>query len=306
MNFQQLEYIIAVDRFKHFGKAAQHCHVTQPTLSMMIIQLEEELGIQIFDRSTKPILTTKAGAFIIAKAHHILHQKRELENLSNADYENKQGSITIGIIPTLAPYLLPLFIQSLSEKYPLLEVNIEETNTSAILSKLKSEDIDIGIMATPLQENGFQTVPIFYEAFYLFGNIKSDKQYVVPDDIDPERLLLLEEGHCLSTQVSRLCKLHKNTSTHVNYRIGSLETLKILVRQNQGITILPELAIPYLDSLDSSRVKAFEKPVPGREISMVSRFPSFKTGFAQIVKKVILDSVPGHMHHANNITPIEI
>ncbi len=295
MNFQQLEYILAVDRHQHFGRAAESCHVTQPTLSMMIIQLEDEMGVKIFDRKSKPVKPTSIGQDIIDKAHVLLQHKRELEEIAHCNDSAVDGELAIGIIPTLAPYILPLFIDTFSKKYPSIHLHIEETNTDAILQKLRSEQLDVGILATPLQASGIYEEVLFYEAFFLYGNMDTTKHYLMPEEIETNKLLLLEEGHCLSTQVKHLCSLQKAQDNKIHYRIGSLETLKILVEQNQGITILPELAINHLSSARRKQIKAFSPPVPAREISLVGRYPTIKKSLKKALKEVILSCIPAKM-----------
>jgi len=280
MNFQQLQYIISVDETRHFADAAKKCFVTQPTLSMMIQKLEEELGVMIFDRKQKPIVPTSNGEKIIEQAKVILNQKNLLFEIIQQERETLEGDLHLGIIPTIAPYLLPLFIKSFTTKFPQINLIAEEINTETIISKLKKGTLDIGILATPLLEDNIMETPIYYEEFYLYGTQNFDKKYILPEEVNLNQLLLLEEGHCLRSQVLNLCQLKEKVNSNFSYKSGSLETLKRLVEKNQGITILPELAIK---NVDKKRIIPFEAPSPVREISLVTH--------KSFIKKKVFDSL---------------
>lgn len=289
MNFQQLEYIVAVNQTQHFVEAAKKCFVTQPTLSMMIQKLEEELGVMIFDRKQKPVTPTPQGLKIIEQAKVILSQKKLLFETIQLEKESISGDLHLGIIPTIAPYLFPLFVKSFTTKYPEINLIAEEINTDSIITKLKNGDLDIGILATPLQEENIQETPIFYEEFFLYGNQYLDKKYILPEEINLSQLLLLEEGHCLRTQVLNLCQLKEKVNSNFSYKSGSLETLKRLVEKNQGITILPELAIK---SIDKKRITPFEAPSPVREVSLVTHKSFIKERIFNCLKEEILMHIP--------------
>ncbi|HMU73851.1 MAG TPA: LysR substrate-binding domain-containing protein, partial [Ferruginibacter sp.] len=199
MTFTQLEYIVAVDNCRHFAKAASQCFITQPTLSMQVQKLEDELGLKIFDRSKQPVMPTEAGAVILEQARKILAEK----NMIGEIVQQKKGVVTgllkVGIIPTLAPYLLPLFIQQFIKKYPLVKLSVTELTTEHIIQKLKEGKIDVGILVTPLDEPGIREHPLFYEELVAYVSKKDKafrKTYVLAQDIDPNHLWLLEEGHC--------------------------------------------------------------------------------------------------------------
>ena len=218
MTFTQLEYILALDAARQFTTAAEHCFVTQPTLSMQIQKLEEELGVIIFDRSKQPVVPTEAGKEIIAQAKNILLQRNVLQEL----VQNKKGVLTgelkLGIIPTLAPYLLPLFLQSFSLKYDQVKLVISEMTTDMIIHALKDGSIDAGILVTPLQQRSITEHVLFYEelmAYVSKNNTLYQKSYVLAGDIDPNKLWLLEEGHCFRSQIENLCELRKMSRTAV-------------------------------------------------------------------------------------------
>ncbi len=280
MNFQQLEYIIEVERTRHFAEAAKKCFVTQPTLSMMIKKLEQELGVMIFDRKQKPIAPTHQGKKIIEHAKIILKQKNQLLETVQQEKETIGGDLRLGIIPTIAPYLIPLFIKGFTTKYPSVNIIAEEINTSLIIEKLKNGHLDIGILATPLEEMNIEEIPIFYEEFSLYGASDFEKEFILPEDINLNQLLLLEEGHCLRSQVLNLCHLKEKIKSNFSYKSGSLETLKRLVEKNQGITILPELATK---GIDKKRIIQFKHPRPVREVSLVVH--------KSFIKKKMLDTL---------------
>ena len=289
MNFQQLEYIIEVERTRHFAEAAKNCFVTQPTLSMMIKKLEQELGVMIFDRKQKPIAPTQQGKKILEYAKAILKQKNQLFEAVQEEKETLVGDLRLGIIPTVAPYLIPLFINKLTTNFPMLNIIAEEINTSLIIEKLKNGQLDIGILATPLEEENIEEIPIFYEEFFLYGSTDFDKKFILPEDINLNQLLLLEEGHCLRSQVLNLCHLKEKLKSNFSYKSGSLETLKRLVEKNQGITILPELAVK---GIDKKRIIQFGDPRPVREVSLVVHKSFIKKKMLDTLFEEIRNSLP--------------
>ncbi len=297
MNLQQLEYILALDRHRHFARAASDSFVTQPTLSMMVRKLEEELGIEIFDRTRQPLVPTKEGEEIIRRAGHILAEVDRLRDFALEMKEGITGEFRLGIIPTLAPYLLPLFLGPFGKKFPSMKLFIREAVTNDIIRQLKSGELDAGLAATPLHEDQLEEHPLFKEEFYAYAS-KSEKlpakKYILPKEIDIHHLWLLQEGHCLRNQVFNLCELKKQDteSEHVAYEAGSIETLINLVDRYQGITIIPELATLKLSAQQKKNVREFANPKPVREISLVvmKNFPRKK--FLQAVKDEIISAVP--------------
>lgn len=296
MNFQQLEYVVAVDSFRHFVQAADKCCVTQATLSMMIKKLEEELGVLIFDRSKQPVVPTEIGKNIIEQAKIVLKEASLLKQIvREADSEIK-GELRIGVIPTLAPYLLPLFLPNFLKKHPLLKLKIVETNTTNIITELEKEALDVGILATPLGLEGIKETFLFHENFRVFVSDKEKllkKRYLLPQDIDIRRLWLLEEGHCLREQVINLCELQKQQARlhHLEYEAGSIESLLKIVEMNEGITIIPELAAIALDKSRQKQLRSFKSPVPMREISLVTYRHFIKKRLFEVLKEEILTAV---------------
>lgn len=300
MNLQQLEYIVAVDNYRHFEKAAQHCFVTQATLSMMVKKLEQELGVVLFDRSKQPVLPTEAGKAIIDQARTVLRETEQLKQLSQQAKSGSQGSLKIGIIPTLAPYLLPLFLTKFLKKYPSVKLKIVEQTTEHLLQLLATDKLDVGIMATPLSEKGFNETHLFYEEFkvYVSGENKSlKKKYILAEDIDVSKLWLLEEGHCLRSQALNLCEIQKQQALahHLDYETGSIESLLKITEMNGGITIVPALTTVHFEKEQKQKLRHFKPPVPAREISLVTYRHFVKKGLLQILEKEITQAVEDYL-----------
>lgn len=296
MNIQQLEYILAVDTHRHFATAAGKSNVTQPTLSMMIRKLEDELGVRIFDRSKQPVEPTPEGREIILRARQIMTDVTHLKEFARGLKSDVGGDIRIAIIPTLAPYLLPLFLPSFVDKHPTLRVNISELVTHDIIDALKNGEADIGLLATPIHDPKLVEHPVFYEEFFAYTSDEkaAKKKYLLPKDIDLSKLWLLEEGHCFRNQVFNLCELKKKDieSDRLHYEAGSLETLKNLVDHNKGITILPLLATRELTASQRKKIRSFAPPKPVREISLVVNSNYSRGKILGALKKAIEECMP--------------
>ncbi len=297
MTLVQLEYIIALDRYRHFASAASHCYVTQPTLSMQIHKLEQELGIKIFDRSKQPVIPTEAGIEIIAQAKKIITEQEQMHEMVHHRKGILSGELKIGIIPTLAPYLLPLFAQQFTQKYPNVKLVINEMITDVAINRLREGRIDAGILVTPLQEYGIKEEILFYEELLVYVSKKNEdfkKHYILAQDIDPNKLWLLEEGHCFRSQIMNLCELQKASKEGhlLEYEAGSIETLRRMVELTDGITILPELATMDLNAKQQLQLRQFKRPAPMREISLVVHRDFIKKRLIEILKKEIIAAVP--------------
>lgn len=295
MNLQQLEYIAAVDTHRHFARAAEHCHVTQATLSMMIKKLEEELKVTLFDRSKQPVVPTREGAKIIQQARLVIREAMTIKDLAEQSKSLFSGELNIGIIPTLAPYLLPLFIKSFIEEYPLIRLIVSELTTDQIIQNLAHGEIDCGLLATPLNASGLKEDVLFYEKFLLYGNPQNLKPNELPDSksLNNENIWLLREGHCLRTQVSSICDVHKNSffDKHLLFEAGSIESLIGLVDRYKGLTIVPELAAVQMDEKRKSNMHLFKEPAPAREISLVTFRHEMKSALIEALKTSIRDNV---------------
>ena len=303
MNLQQLEYVVAVDTYRHFGKAAEKCFVTQPTLSSMIQKLEDELGVRIFQRTEKPVLPTEIGKQIISQARVILQEIRRIQDIVHAHIGEIKGELKIGVLPTLAPYLLPLFLKDFVRIYKQVRITVTELLTEEILEGLKKGKIDAGLLVTPLHDKSIQINPLFYEEFVAYVSIHEEaykRKHLDPKKIDASKLWLLEEGHCYRSQIMNLCHLRKASEQdkHFYYEAGSIETLKKMVERNEGITILPELALLYMNKTDKHMVRRFQKPVPVREVSMLTHRDFANHVLVDVLKKQILTIIPKHMLQA--------
>jgi LysR family hydrogen peroxide-inducible transcriptional activator len=297
MNLQQLEYIIAVDTHRHFVKAAEKCFVTQATLSVMIKKLEDELGIKIFDRSKQPVTPTKEGEEFIIRIKQVLTEVKRLKDFAKEIKGEVTGELHLGIIPTLAPYLLPLFLKNFIKKHPLLKIFIKEMVTDEIIAHIKSGELDIGLAATPLNETFIKEYPLFYEEFFVYssqGENLPGRKYLLPQMIDLKRLWLLEEGHCLRSQVLNLCELKKkdSESENLHYEAGSIETLINLVDKYHGITIIPHLAVLNLKPSQKKNVREFANPKPVRERSIIVGNNFARNKLLERLKEEILFRIP--------------
>lgn len=311
MTLVQLQYIIALDDYRHFALAAEHCHVTQPTLSMQIQKLESEMGIQIFDRSKYPVVPTEMGEELIKQARKIQSEIAVFDDLVQVRKGIVSGELKIGIIPTLAPYLLPLFIQSFTSNHPNVKLVVTEMTTENIMAKLREGRIDVGILVTPLHDNTLTEHVMFYEELLAYTSPKNsvyNKTYVLPKDIDPQKLWLLEEGHCFRSQILNLCELRKASrdKIHFEYEAGSLETLRRMVDLNDGITILPELATLDLNAQQIRSLREFKKPAPMREVSLVVHRDFVKRRLIEVLKEEILNSIPAKTRQNKNKNVIEM
>lgn len=297
MNLQQLEYVIALNNHRQFARAAEKCFVTQPTLSMMVQKLEGELGIRIFDRSRQPIVPTREGEEVISRAKQIMADVNRLRDFARQLKQDVAGEVRLGIIPTVAPYLLPLFLKSFAEKYPNLKISIREMVTDEIIHGLKTDELDIALLATPLKDPKLVEHPLYQETFYAYvaeTEKASKKRYLLPKDLDLSKLWILEEGHCFRNQILDLCELKKkdSASDRLHYETGSIETLKNLVDHYQGVTILPHLAILDLTKKQKEKIREFAPPKPVREISLVVNTNFHRARLLEAMKEEILKQLP--------------
>lgn len=292
----QLEYIIALDTYRHFGKAADNCFITQPTLSMQINKLEENLGVKIFDRSRHPVVPTELGSVLLEQARKVVNEARKMEELIEDQKSEIAGELKIGIIPTIAPYLIPLFATNFMKNYPAVNIRVEELLTAATLQKVKDESIDVGIVVGPIDDPAIREVPIYYEKFLAYAhNTKFEEgEILAGEDLESVELWLLNEGHCFREQVLNICK-NRNLDNILNYQSGSLEALKRMVDKQGGLTLLPELATFDLSDIDKAKLHTFKKPTPFREISLVMKRDFLKRRLIESLQKEIIFSLPETM-----------
>jgi LysR family transcriptional regulator, hydrogen peroxide-inducible genes activator len=304
MTLVQLEYIIAVDKHRHFVDAAEDCNVTQPTLSMQIKKLEEDLGVIIFDRNKQPIEPTVVGLKVIEQARAVLRGANQINDIIVENREGITGTIKIGIIPTIASYLVPLFVPILAQKYPGLDIQIEEWMTHQVVEQMRQGHLDIGIVSTPLSEEDLIELPLYYEPFVLYVSpdhplYRSDK--ISSRDLNIDEMWLLTDGHCFRNHVLNICgQPTTNSKLNFSFKTGSLGVLMRLVEQYQGYTLLPYLA--SLDMPDEQRrlVREFKEPSPKREISIIVNKGFQRHRLIEILQEEIRQSIPANIRHLDN------
>jgi LysR family transcriptional regulator, hydrogen peroxide-inducible genes activator len=309
MTLTQLEYLVALDTHRHFLTASENCHVTQPTLSMQIQKLEDELGVKIFDRTKQPVIPTEIGITLIAQARVILREANRIKQIITDQKDTLAGELRIGIIPTLAPYLLPPLYKYVRDKYPQINLIIREAITEEVINELKNNRLDCGIVVTPLSDPSIKEDVLFYEELFVYVSKKNsliDKKYVLPSEIDPTQLWLLEEGHCFRSQILNLCELRKVSDLHFKYETGNIETLKRMVDKSDGITILPELAVMEFSPSQMKLIKRLKDPTPAREVSLVTHRDYIKSNLIKTLKDGILEIVPAQMRKLQNKKVVEI
>ncbi|WP_069132339.1 hydrogen peroxide-inducible genes activator [Rhodohalobacter halophilus] len=310
MTLTQLSYIIAVDKYRHFATAAEKSYVTQPTLSMQIHKLEDELGVTIFDRSKSPVVPTEIGEKIISQAKTILKESKQLSDIANFKENELRGTFKVGIIPTVAPYLVPLFIRSFIKKYPNIDLVFEELLTGEVLEKLGNDQIDAGIIATPAEQSYIYTEDLYVEPFvgYLSqSHPLTKKKQLVIDDLDQSNIWLLSEGHCFRDQTVQLCKeIQDHKDPDIEFKSGNLETLKRLVEQNFGMTLLPWTAVNQLENQCSNAViKEFKSPVPSRKVRLIYGRKHLKKTIIEAFKESICSSIPSELKQSEERVLVE-
>ena len=303
MNIQQLEYIVAVDNYRHFSKAAEASFVTQPTLSMMIQKLEDELGVRIFDRTQTPIEPTDIGRKVIDQARVSIAQIHQIKEIVEEEKGITKGVFRLAIIPTVSPYLLPKLMQTHREQKTDIRLVINEMTTNQILSGLAKGTIDGGILATPLHDDRMKERPVYYEKFlaYVSPNERflHAKGSLEESDLNGAKLWLLDEVHCFRTQILNLCSLKSNTIVNptFTYEAGSIETLINIVDNNDGITVIPEMALSHLNDKQKQNVRLFNKNKPVREISLITRKDFLRDRLIEIIEEEIKMSVPASLQN---------
>ena len=302
MTLTQLNYILAVERCRNFAQAAKECFVTQPTLSMQIQKLEDYLQVIIFDRSKNPIEPTPMGKKVLAHAQKVMSASHELEELAKSLRGEVSGEFILAIIPTLAPYVLPLFANKFIEKYPEVELKVYEYQTEEIIRLLRDGKIDGAILATPLETKDIDEEPLFYEPFEIFLSPTHEllkKKFLEQKDLDLKEAWLLKEGHCMRTQALSLCKVNKDVGDkNLFFEAGSMETLINMVKSSHGFTILPKLTIDSMSEKDKKLLREFKGKVPVREVSFVTGPFSMKKSVEKALKEVLLSSLPKELKKA--------
>lgn len=295
MNIQQFQYVLAVVHSKNFETAAERCFVTQSTLSTMIGKLEAEIGIKIFNRKTKPVTVTPEGKQIIARLQIINSEIGQLKNLVQELKGEMVGELRIGIIPTIAPYLLPLFLVKFAHQFPKVEIIVKEIPTTEIVTNLKNRSLDVGILALPINDKDLSEQELFIEPFLVYDCREVDtKAKVAMDNLDFSNLWLLQEGHCLRTQVNQICELSNiaaETNLNFKFESGSMDSLLRFTKANKGITIIPYLAYLDMENSEKNHLVHFEDPVPSRSIGLLTHKFFVKKKLAIALQDIIQDAV---------------
>lgn len=296
----QLEYIVAIDEYRHFATAAEKCFVTQPTLSMQIKKLEDELGVIIFDRSRQPVVPTDLGAKLIEQARMTLSATQRIKEIIQEEQQEVEGTLKIGIIPTLAPYLLPVFIGPYIRKYPAVKVEVEELVSEEIIRRLKRDMLDVGLFVTPYHDEKIVERPVFYEEMLVYAHPDCEllkKKEVGHEDIVTSDIWMLGNGHCFRNQVVNLCEM--SASQHKNlpfeFESNSLETLMRIVDVEGGFTLIPELALQYMSSEKKKQVRSIANTKPLREVSVIYSRHFTKQRLITLLCDEIKSVVPAHM-----------
>jgi LysR family hydrogen peroxide-inducible transcriptional activator len=272
MTITQLKYCIAVAEYRNFTTAAQHVYVTQPTLSMQIQKLEQELDLKIFDRTQKPIGLTAVGEKIIQQAHLIVAESDRIQDVIQQEKGVIGGNFKLGIIPTVMSTLLPLFLQTVLKAYPKLILEIEEMPTQQIIENLEKGTLDAGIAATPLDYDHILEKPLYYEPFMVYAPTHSKlnkEKSIIADMLKNEQVLLLQDGHCFRNSALNICKIKHEVPLPFEIKSGSFETLVQLAEEGLGITLLPYLQARKLSDRQQVNLKSFKTPEPAREVSMI-------------------------------------
>ncbi len=273
MNIRDLEYLVALAEHRHFRRAADACHVSQPTLSGQIRKLEDELGVMLLERTSRKVLFTQAGLLLVEQARTILREVKILREMASQQGESMSGPLHIGLIPTVGPYLLPHIIPTLHETYPKLEMYLHEAQTSQLLLQLDSGKLDCAILALVKESEAFIEIPLFDEPLQLAvyaSHPWADRERVPMSDLAGEKLLMLEDGHCLRDQALGFC-FQAGADEDTHFRATSLETLRNMVAAGSGITLLPSLAVPNERKRDGVCYMQCYKPEPKRTIALVYR-----------------------------------
>lgn len=294
MNIQQFEYVLAVARYRHFETAADHCYISQSTLSTMISRFEDELGVMIFNRKKKPVAITREGEEIIERLTIIVREIGRLDELVKEMKGEVKGTVRIACLPTVAPYLLPLFLHDFSTRYPELQLVLKESSTQDIVRQLKSRELDIGILSPPLHEEEIREYPIYKESFVLYNTAGKNSKKIDIEDMEWDNFWLLEEGHCMTDQVLKICSMNKkkiNSSLNIHFKAGSIDSLMRFVKAYKGKTMLPYLSVRNLPAEEARYISLFKQPVPDRTIALVTHQHFVRKRILQLLQYVIREKV---------------
>ncbi len=296
MTITQLQYVLAVAEYKNFTLAAEKSFVTQPTLSMQVQKLEDELDVLLFDRSKKPIRVTEVGEKIVAQAKNIVNEAARIKDIVDQEKGYIGGDYVLGIIPTIMPTLLPMFLKTFINKYPKVNLIIKEQNTESLIQNIQDGHLDAAIAATPLEVDFIKERPLYYEPFVGYVPMEhrlGKKTQLVPEDLDVSDILLLQDGHCFREGVLNLCKTPTLDEKHFRLQSGSFETLVNLSNEGLGMTLLPYLNTLELDENKRKFLRHFKEPSPAREVSLIYHKKELKVQITEALRDVITSVVRG-------------
>ena len=303
MTLQQMEYIVAVYRLRHFAKAAEQCGVTQPTLSAMIQKLEQELGVKLFERSSQQVVPTAIGRLVVEQAWRVISRARKIKDIVEEERNALSGVFRIGILPTIAPYLLPRFFTRLMEEYPDIDFRVSEMKTADCKKALARGEIDVAIIVSLGEIEGMEQDSLYFEQFIAYVSEYDSlfqSKSIRSADLPGHFLWLLDEGHCFRDQLVKFCNIKSACDSKLTYSLGSIETFMRMVEAGQGITFIPELALDQLTESQKRLVRPFAIPIPTREVVLLTTKTFVRKGIKQMMINEIRDSVPQRMLKMNN------
>lgn len=298
MTLTQLQYALALAKHKNFKRAAEHLFISQPALSIQIQKLEEEIGIKLFNRTTTPLEVTGDGELFLIRAQELVTSAKQLESFAHELQEDFTGTLTIGIIPTLAPFLIPLFSNAIIRDYPKLQLIFKEQITENVVKNVRSGDLDVGLISTPINVYGVETIPLFYERFYVYtsGNEGLTSPDIQLEDINYNELWILDEGNCFRDQINDFCDFKSiRKDKKFIYQSNSIDALIRIVDTHGGMTILPELTTLSLNEYQEENLKTIRGKQKAREIGMIVTPNHDKARYINLLESYIKGNIPGHM-----------
>lgn len=303
MTLQQMEYIVAVYRLRHFAKAAEYCGVTQPTLSAMIQKLESELDVKLFERSSQQVTPTPIGKLVVEQAWKVLSRARKIKEIVAEEKHSLEGTFNLGILPTIAPYLLPRFFSRFTNEHPELDIRVTEMKTNDMMKAIGRGELDAAILVNAEGLEGLELHPLFFEQFIAYVSRQSPlfhEKCIKSTELGNQFLWLLDEGHCFRDQLVKFCNLKTACESKNTYALGSIETFMRMVEGGQGITFIPELALEQLSDKQRELTKPFALPIPTREIVLATSKAFIRHSLLQLLISTIRACVPPRMLKLNN------
>lgn len=297
MTINQLQYALALSKHGNFKRAAEHLNISQPALSLQIQKLEEEIGFKLFNRATNPIEVTEDGKLYLFKTQEVISGVKQLQNFTSVIKDDYHGKLVIGIIPTLAPFLVPLFVESIEEDYPDLQLVIKEQITERVVNNVRNGELDVGIISTPIDIYGIKSIPLFYERFYVYtSGVQSPNSEFRIEDINYDKLWLLDEGNCFRDQINNFCDLKSiREGKSLIYQSNSIDALIRIVDTKGGMTILPELTSMCLNAYQEENLKIISGRPKAREIGLIVTNKYDKERYIEVLQTYIQKNIPHHM-----------